>query len=359
MALRLLQTTFIKEHFENREFLLRIKECYDAGAAVPFWRRVIGPNGEVTLDYDEMLRLLGIDPACSSPFNVKVMRRHMEIRDGSELDRLLQPLAGGRQPASSDASGPEALPGAPPEAMSFEDLPKTEDEAHCFEVERVLAAHFPPLPQKVADGCPNYFGDTPEEWIESERKRRGRLFMREYESHPLMHDFRPSAELTEAELNMSVLFAAERIKWSHPELYEAALDAERYKTYVEQNPREVAAGGVAPSAPRCRFTKADGTSCASPALKNKRLCYFHNQTTDGRRSRMKGDNSKNRKAFRLPVLEDEVAIQMAVTNVCQDLANECLDSKRASTLLYGLQVASTVLRRRAKGNTEEGNRKMC
>ncbi|HET8825127.1 MAG TPA: hypothetical protein VFM77_08360 [Terriglobales bacterium] len=346
MALRLLQTTFIKEHFETREFLLRVKECYDAGAAVPFWRRVIGPNGEMAQDYDEMLRLLGIDPACSSPVNLRVMRRYMEIRDGSELDRLLQPLAGGRQPA-------------PPEAMSFEDLPKTEDEAHCFEVERVLAAHFPPLPQKVSDGCPDYFGDTAEEWIESERKRRERLFMREYGSHPLLHDFRPSAELTDAELDMSAVFAAERIKWSHPELYEAALNPEKYKNYIEQNPREVAAGGVAPSAPRCRFTKADGTCCGSPALKNRRLCYFHNETTDGRRSKAKGGDSKNRKTFRLPVLEDEVAIQMAVTNVCQDLANECLDSKRASTLLYGLQVASTVLRHRTKGNAEEGNRKMC
>lgn len=41
--------------------------------------------------------------------------------------------------------------------------------------------------------------------------------------------------------------------------------------------------------------------------------------------------------FRVPVIEDDLAIQMVV---CRRLASEPLDTKHASLLLYGLQVGS-------------------
>jgi len=50
----------------------------------------------------------------------------------------------------------------------------------------------------------------------------------------------------------------------------------------------------------------------------------------------------------LPVLEDDLAIQITVTNVCRQPASGPLDTKRASLLLYGLQVASVAVRRMAQ-----------
>jgi hypothetical protein len=47
----------------------------------------------------------------------------------------------------------------------------------------------------------------------------------------------------------------------------------------------------------------------------------------------------------MPVLEDDLAIQMAVTNICRQLANETIEPKRATSLLYGIQVASAAVRR--------------
>lgn len=46
--------------------------------------------------------------------------------------------------------------------------------------------------------------------------------------------------------------------------------------------------------------------------------------------------------FRVPVIEDDLAIQMVV---CRRLASEPLDTKHASLLLYGLQVGSVGVRR--------------
>jgi hypothetical protein len=50
-------------------------------------------------------------------------------------------------------------------------------------------------------------------------------------------------------------------------------------------------------------------------------------------------------ALELPVLEDDLAIQMAVTNICRQVAHGTIEPKRATTLLYGLQVASVTVRR--------------
>jgi hypothetical protein len=100
--------------------------------------------------------------------------------------------------------------------------------------------------------------------------------------------------------------------------------------------------------PRCQFIKADGEPCGSPAMKRKRLCYFHSKTTIERSRRKQASAQSGRCSsgrVELPVLEDDLAIQMAVTNICRQLADESIEPKRASTLLYGLQVASVAVRR--------------
>ena len=50
-------------------------------------------------------------------------------------------------------------------------------------------------------------------------------------------------------------------------------------------------------------------------------------------------------ALDLPVIEDRSAIQLALTQVLQDLGAKRLDPRRAGQLLYGLQIASQILRR--------------
>ncbi len=80
----------------------------------------------------------------------------------------------------------------------------------------------------------------------------------------------------------------------------------------------------------------NGAKCHSPALRGKPYCYFHTRlhrftaqppiTPDG--------------ILRFPVLEDRSAIQIALAKVLDALCYSRIDPRRASLLLYGLQIAS-------------------
>lgn len=84
--------------------------------------------------------------------------------------------------------------------------------------------------------------------------------------------------------------------------------------------------------PRCQHVKANNQPCGSPAMKSRQYCYFHDQA-----------RARGKKQIRLPVLEDHRAIQMAITRICQGITDQAIDAKVGSTLLYGLQVASTAV----------------
>ncbi|HVH87810.1 MAG TPA: hypothetical protein VM912_13865 [Terriglobales bacterium] len=79
------------------------------------------------------------------------------------------------------------------------------------------------------------------------------------------------------------------------------------------------------------------------ARRRGRFCYFHEESRQGR---------KNKKRMQMPVLEDQRALQMAVTKICQDIIDETIEPKRASTLLYGLQVASTAVSKAAPAKSK-------
>jgi len=113
---------------------------------------------------------------------------------------------------------------------------------------------------------------------------------------------------------------------------------------------------AARKAPRCQFMKDDGLACGSPALKNQRFCYFHSRTAHGRK---RASGSAKAVSLQLPVLDDERAIQAAVTGICRGVAEKTLDSRRAKTLLYGLQVASSALRSRCRATTKGADHNMC
>src|SRR6266850_3051214 len=111
--------------------------------------------------------------------------------------------------------------------------------------------------------------------------------------------------------------------------------------------------------PRCAHIKTNGTQCGSPALREQRLCFFHekwqrqqitlkteqaasqaanqiaNQTT-GQTASQTNDQPN----FTLPLLEDADSVQVALMQVIQLMVTRQLDPKVSGLLLYALQTAS-------------------
>ncbi len=161
------------------------------------------------------------------------------------------------------------------------------------ELERGFFDRFPPLPPtRKQHGEPDLSG-PPQEWVELERMRRSGIFTDEHGDHPLERDRRPEDELTDAELDMHTVRAAEAIRFMYPERYEAALDAEKYKTFFQRFPGEaLMRDGI--KGPRCRFIRADGSKCGLLAVKNQRMCYFHSRTEGTCKRKSKANSNRGR-----------------------------------------------------------------
>jgi hypothetical protein len=97
--------------------------------------------------------------------------------------------------------------------------------------------------------------------------------------------------------------------------------------------------------PICRHIKTNGLQCQSPSLTEADYCYFHtrlHQRHAGFRSA-----SATRTSYFIPgqdieltALEDRESVQIALSVVINALATGNLEPKRATALLYGLQLAS-------------------
>jgi hypothetical protein len=94
--------------------------------------------------------------------------------------------------------------------------------------------------------------------------------------------------------------------------------------------------------PRCQHVKMNGTQCGCPALRRRRLCFFHVRCQD-QRKRIAADQFKQAK-FVVPVLEDANAVQMALMQIMQLLGSGQMEHKTAGLMLYALQTASINLR---------------
>jgi hypothetical protein len=94
--------------------------------------------------------------------------------------------------------------------------------------------------------------------------------------------------------------------------------------------------------PRCQHLKMNGTQCGSPALRWRRLCFFHERIRR-ERVRVLKDMSTTRR-FDLPLLEDANSVQVALMKVIQMLGSGRLDHRTAGLMLYALQTASCNLR---------------
>jgi hypothetical protein len=78
-----------------------------------------------------------------------------------------------------------------------------------------------------------------------------------------------------------------------------------------------------------------GCQCGAYALTGKPFCYFHSRLHRDARKPVTLIDSID-----IPLLEDRRSIQLVITRVLRALVNKTLDRQTASTLLYGLQLAS-------------------
>ena len=93
----------------------------------------------------------------------------------------------------------------------------------------------------------------------------------------------------------------------------------------------------------CRHVHTDGRRCGSPALRAQNFCYYHD------RSRLPNAPLAGRIGiFRMQPIDDRAAIQIALYDILSRITAGDLDPKRASILLYGLQIASSNLARLEK-----------
>jgi len=86
--------------------------------------------------------------------------------------------------------------------------------------------------------------------------------------------------------------------------------------------------------------KTNGIRCGSPAVHERKYCFFHQRQRDLRRIRLQRPNLP----FHLPLLEDANSIQMAIQEVAAAVAHERLDNRRAGILLFAFQTAAMNLR---------------
>jgi hypothetical protein len=84
----------------------------------------------------------------------------------------------------------------------------------------------------------------------------------------------------------------------------------------------------------CRFIKPNGLKCGSPALRGSPFCYFHARSRSVTRRTRSGEN-----AILLPPLTSLAAIHEALNAVFLALGSGAINSKRAGSLLYALQIA--------------------
>jgi hypothetical protein len=95
----------------------------------------------------------------------------------------------------------------------------------------------------------------------------------------------------------------------------------------------------------CRHVKDDGAYCGSPALRERKYCYYHlMQRGRGlRRARALRDNLTYR--LEIQSLDNLYAVRAAITDIAQALAAGQLDPRTAGKLLYAIQQVTATNRR--------------
>jgi len=85
----------------------------------------------------------------------------------------------------------------------------------------------------------------------------------------------------------------------------------------------------------CRHIMPSGLRCQSPAMRGSAFCYHHGRRIPPAR---KGPSAERR--VEIPQTLDPNGISHTAGNILQALANGHISARRASVLLYGLQIAT-------------------
>ena len=85
----------------------------------------------------------------------------------------------------------------------------------------------------------------------------------------------------------------------------------------------------------CRFIKPNGLKCQSVAMRGSLFCYHHARVrVSPRRPR------RNKEAvLDLPSLSNQASVLPVLNEVLNAVASNSISSKRASSMLYALQIA--------------------
>lgn len=86
----------------------------------------------------------------------------------------------------------------------------------------------------------------------------------------------------------------------------------------------------------CAQRKHDGDPCQSRALRGEKFCHYHKIMG---MPKINMDNSPSGHTY-LPLFEDSVSIQSAISDVCEMMLHRRIETREASILLYAMQVAS-------------------
>src|SRR4051794_36175961 len=102
-----------------------------------------------------------------------------------------------------------------------------------------------------------------------------------------------------------------------------------------------------PTVPLCQHLKINGKPCGAPALRNRRFCYFHDESRKRRRA-----SEKRARAFPtrhncldIPILEDANAIQVGLMETIDAMVGARITERQCGLILYALQTASANLKR--------------
>jgi len=90
----------------------------------------------------------------------------------------------------------------------------------------------------------------------------------------------------------------------------------------------------------CRHTMPGGRRCHSPALRGRSYC-FHHQKLHVALNRSKHSH----KRLELASIESPEGVRLAITQVCDALGKARIDDKKAGTIMYGLQLATQLVRK--------------
>ena len=97
--------------------------------------------------------------------------------------------------------------------------------------------------------------------------------------------------------------------------------------------------------PTCGHRKGDGVLCGSPALRGKKLCYYHQRDHKRQQNSASGIRRADVLGPRLPSMKSLYDVKAALHEVLTAILDHRISNQRAGRILFDLQQASASLNR--------------